>query len=232
MNKPFPSEEFEQELFSLIQRLLQVDGIRFSIYVPWAQLKQERSSDHDLDDMVKAYSEKYWSIDPMHPSYYEDSDKVVICNSQLMDNEEWSKTKILNKFYKPNGYFHNCDMFLKQKNRIVAVLSMIRKAPSTPFTETEIGLLEHTQPFIEYCLGKIYISERVHNRSSLIEEYSLTAREVDVIEIALTGVSNKILCRHLGISLPTLRTHMQRIYSKINVHSNAELISKLNKYTS
>jgi DNA-binding CsgD family transcriptional regulator len=231
MREPLQTEEFEQELFELIQRLLPVDGIRFSIYAPWAQLKQERSSDHDLDGMMRDYTKKYWALDPMHPSHYEDSDQVVICNSQLMNNEEWSKTEILNKFYQPNGYFHNCDMFLKQKNRIVAVLSLIRKNASTPFTKTEINLLRHTQPFIEYCLGKIYISERVHNRSSLIEEYNLTAREVDVIEIALTGVSNKILCRHLGISLPTLRTHMQRIYSKVDVHSNAELISKLSKYT-
>ena len=231
MNKPFPTKEFEQELFSLIQRLLPVDGIRFFMYVPWAQLKQELSSDHDLDEMVKDYPKKYWTIDPMHPSHYEDTEHTVICNSQLMDNEAWSQTEILNKFYRPNGYFHNCDMFFRQKNRIVAILSMVRKNPAMPFTDAEMEQLRHNQPFIEYCLGKMYISDRAHNRSSLIDKYHLTAREVDVIEIALTGVSNKILCRHLGISLPTLRTHMQRIYSKLDVHSNAELISKLAKYT-
>lgn len=230
MSEPHPTEEFEQELFSLIHRLLPVDGIRFFIYVPWAQLKQELSSDHDLDDMMEDYPKKYWSIDPMHPSHYEGTDKAVISNSQLMSHEAWSQTEILNKFYRPNGYFHNCDMFFRQKDRIVAILSMVRKNPASPFTDTEMDLLRHTQPFIEYCLEKMYISERAHNRSSLIDEYHLTAREVDVIEIALTGVSNKVLCRHLGISLPTLRTHMQRIYSKLDVHSNAELISKLAKY--
>lgn len=156
--------------------MLSVDGIRFSIYVPWAQLKRERGSDHELDEMVEDYPKMYWELDPMHPSHFEDSDQVVICNSQLMSNEAWSQTAILKQFYLPNGYFHNCDMFLKQKGRIVAVLSMVRKDVVTPFTETEIDLLGHIQPFVEYCLGKIYISERVHNRSSLIEEYNLTAR--------------------------------------------------------
>jgi DNA-binding CsgD family transcriptional regulator len=61
----------------------------------------------------------------------------------------------------------------------------------------------------------------------LSAEYGLTAREMDVVEIALTGAGNKILSKHLGISLPTLRTHLQRIFAKVGVRSNAELISRL-----
>jgi DNA-binding CsgD family transcriptional regulator len=90
-----------------------------------------------------------------------------------------------------------------------------------------VQILNQVQPFIEYSLNKIHISNRVHNRSSLCAEYGLTAREMDVVEIALTGVGNKVLSRHLGISLPTLRTHLQRIFAKLGVRSNAELISRL-----
>ncbi|MEP7299407.1 MAG: LuxR C-terminal-related transcriptional regulator [Burkholderiales bacterium] len=58
-------------------------------------------------------------------------------------------------------------------------------------------------------------------------QFRLTARELDVVEIAMTGVSNKVLCKHLEISLPTLRTHIQSIYTKVGVRSNAELIARV-----
>ena len=95
------------------------------------------------------------------------------------------------------------------------------------FTDKEVERLKQVQPFIEYCLKKVYLSKRVHDRESLCDEYGFTARELDVVELALTGASNKVLVQQLKISLPTLRTHMQNIFSKVGVHSSSELISKL-----
>lgn len=221
------AEEFQQALFALVHPLLPADGIRFLIYVPWAQLKQEVGSDAQIDRMAQEYARSFWEVDPMHPSRFEDQEVVVISNSMIMDDIAWRETVIYREFYRPHGYFHNCDMFLKQNGRIVAVLSLVRKRADEPFTAREVELLARLQPFIEYALGKSYVSERVHNRASLSAEYGLTAREMDVVEIALTGASNKILSKHLGISLPTLRTHLQNIFTKVGVRSNAELISRL-----
>ena len=225
------SEDFRRELFALIHRMLPVDGIRFYVYVPWAELKQDRASDEHLDQMVVAYSKSFWAVDPMHPSRFEETPTVVVSNSLLMDDASWQETDIYRGFYLPNGYFHNCDIFFKQKDRIVAVLSLVRKDAHQPFTPTELEALNRIQPFIQYSLEAIYVPHRVHNRSSLAAEFQLTARELDVVEIAMSGASNKVLCRHLGISLPTLRTHMQNIYMKTQVRSNSELISKLGRMT-
>jgi DNA-binding CsgD family transcriptional regulator len=220
-------EEFQQALFGLVHRLLPADGTRFFIYVPWAQLKQEAGSDSHIDLMAKEYSRRFWELDPMHPSRFEGQATVVISNSMIMADAEWCNTAMFKEFYEPNGYFHNCDMFFRQNDRIVAVLSLVRRTADRPFTAREVEILDQVQPFIEYSLGKIYISSRVHNRSNLSVQYGLTAREMDVVEIALTGVGNKVLSKHLGISLPTLRTHLQSIFSKVGVRSNAELLSKL-----
>jgi DNA-binding CsgD family transcriptional regulator len=227
MSNPDVFEEFQQALFGLVRRLLPSDGTRFFIYVPWVQLRQEAGSDSHIDSMAKEYSRRFWELDPMHPSRFESQATVVVSNSMIMNDADWRETVMFKEFYKPNGYFHNCDVFLKQNDRIVAVLTLVRKRASQPFTTREVQILNQVQPFIEYSLNKIHISNRVHNRSSLCAEYGLTAREMDVVEIALTGVGNKVLSRHLGISLPTLRTHLQRIFAKLGVRSNAELISRL-----
>jgi len=163
----------------------------------------------------------------MHPSNFEDKDTVVITNSMLMTDFSWQRTLIFKEFFKPHGYFHNADVFFRQKDRIIAVLSLVRKDPKQHFTDQEVELLKKVQPFIQYCLSKVYLPKRVHDRSSLADKYDFTARELDVVELALTGASNKVLVRQLKISLPTLRTHLQNIYAKVGVHSSSELISKL-----
>lgn len=221
------TEAFETELFEMARRLLPVDGLRFNIYVPKAHLHQDVSANDSEADAAEDYQSNYWHLDPMHPSNFEDTDTVVITNSMLMSDSAWQKTEIFKKFLKPIGYFHNADVFFRQEDRIIGVLTLVRKDSTKHFTDQEVALLKKVQPFIQYTLLNVYLSERVHDRQSMSDEYNLTTRELDVVELALTGASNKILVEKLNISLPTLRTHLQNVYSKVGVHSNSELISTL-----
>ena len=214
-------------MFALINRLIPVDGLRFNVYVPRINLNQEVGSDKKINQMTKDYVNEYWLHDPMHPSRFEETATTVISNSLLMTNSAWRETHIYKEFFQPHNFFHNADVFFRQKNRIVAVLSLVRKNSDCPFTGQEVKLLEKLQPFIQFSLNKDYLPKRIHDRVSLVEKYGFTARELDVVELALTGASNKVLTDQLMISQPTLRTHLQNIYTKVDVHSSSELISKL-----
>ena len=220
-------EGFQNELFALINRVITVDGLRFNIYVPRLNLNEEVGSDLLMEQMSKDYANEYWSHDPMHPSCFEGTSVVVITNSLLMTDVSWQQTQIYKEFFKPHDIFHNADVFFRQKNRIIAVLSLVRKNRKEPFIKAEVELLTKLQPFIQYSLNKVYLPKRVHDRVSLAKKFGFTARELDVVELALTGASNKVLIGQLKISQPTLRTHLQNIYLKVGVHSSSELISKL-----
>lgn len=52
---------------------------------------------------------------------------------------------------------------------------------------------------------------------------SLTAREVDTVELMLKGHSTKSLARLLGIDDGTAANHKRNIYAKLKVHSQAQL---------
>lgn len=227
MKRAESPEEFQEHLFDLIKRLLPVDGLRFNVYVPRIDLDHEVASGKDMRRMTQEYHDKFWLIDPMHPSRYDDSEVNVISNSMLMTDVAWLRTEIYKEFFEPRGYFHNVDVFFRNTRRIIAVLSLLRNDKSRPFTAAEVAVLEAIQPFIQYTLSNVYLPQRIHDRSTLAQEFELTPRELDVVEIALTGASNKILVEQLQVSLPTLRTHLQNIYAKVGVHSNSELISKL-----
>lgn len=53
----------------------------------------------------------------------------------------------------------------------------------------------------------------------------LTAREHEVLELILTGKSNRQIAESLNISESTVKTHARNIFAKYNISSRAELIS-------
>ncbi len=50
----------------------------------------------------------------------------------------------------------------------------------------------------------------------------LTARELDVMRALADGLSTQDICDRLVISRNTLRTHVQNIMSRLDVHSKLE----------
>ncbi|MFJ4374353.1 LuxR C-terminal-related transcriptional regulator [Pseudomonas japonica] len=57
----------------------------------------------------------------------------------------------------------------------------------------------------------------------------LTARELEVIRLILSGCSNKEVASKLGISAETVKVHRRHVYAKLNVKSPQELFSLFHK---
>jgi DNA-binding CsgD family transcriptional regulator len=53
---------------------------------------------------------------------------------------------------------------------------------------------------------------------------ALTSRELEIEALAVKAFSNKEIARQLGISLPTVSTHLRHIYLKRGVTSRAALV--------
>jgi DNA-binding NarL/FixJ family response regulator len=64
-----------------------------------------------------------------------------------------------------------------------------------------------------------HVSERIQG---------LTERELQVYELAATGARKDEIGERLFISSATARTHLERVYRKLGVHSQAELIAMNN----
>lgn len=48
---------------------------------------------------------------------------------------------------------------------------------------------------------------------------ALTRRELDVLRLAAAGLSSRAIAERLGLSLHTVRTHLQNVLSKLGTHS-------------
>ncbi len=56
--------------------------------------------------------------------------------------------------------------------------------------------------------------------------YQLTPREKDVLSSLARGNSYKLIAAEFEISLDTVRTHLKKVYDKLQVHSQTEAVSK------
>jgi len=58
---------------------------------------------------------------------------------------------------------------------------------------------------------------------------SLSEREIEVLKLIATGLTNQEIAEKLFISLNTVRTHTKNINSKLNVHSRTQAIARAKK---
>lgn len=74
-----------------------------------------------------------------------------------------------------------------------------------------------------------YINNLAEERSRRVKELGLTAREIEVIRLCSEGLSNAGIAEKLHVSIYTIKNHKQNIFLKMDVHSNAEMLSAANQ---
>ena len=57
------------------------------------------------------------------------------------------------------------------------------------------------------------------------EDYNLSSREKDVLQLLVKGKSYKTIAQLCFISHDTVRTHIKHIYEKLQVHSAPEAVA-------
>ncbi len=58
------------------------------------------------------------------------------------------------------------------------------------------------------------------------DDYSLTARELEILNLLVEGMSNASIAKRLFISIQTVRNHIRHIYEKLQVHSKSQAVVK------
>ena len=71
-----------------------------------------------------------------------------------------------------------------------------------------------------------FFSRKENGRQQQLEQYSLTKREKEILQLLIDGKSYKLIADGCHISMQTLFTHTRNIYNKLNIHSRAEIAAR------
>ena len=115
---------------------------------------------------------------------------------------------------KPNGYIR---LFVDEGQPMAALLtSLSAKVP-------------HQRDYINTLLAAFPTSENNQSPSSKPPQplpNLLTNRELEILQLMVEGKSNRDIADGLVISFETVRTHVKRIYGKLEVHRRSQAIAR------
>lgn len=209
---------FQRESLDLINRLVRLSSSGF--YLVNTDMQHRGVVLRNIDAAAERdYIRNYQEMDPLNPAHFVGTDALVACLDEQISERELLASQYYLQFMLPLNHRHVADMFFRRGNDIIAVLTMLRAADSGPFSQEELALLRDLQPFLEYSLNAVYLPRRYRERDSVQQRYSLTDRELDVVELIVAGASNKHIARELGLSLATVKTHLQHVFHKLGVSS-------------
>ncbi|MBA3828983.1 MAG: response regulator transcription factor [Taibaiella sp.] len=63
----------------------------------------------------------------------------------------------------------------------------------------------------------------------LLEKFRISTRELQVLQLMATGLSNQEIATHLFISLNTIKTHSSSLFMKMEVKRRTQAIDKARK---
>lgn len=216
--------QFQRKSLELVRSLVPLSSSVFFLVDP--DMQHRGTVLYNLKpDVEKDYTEKYGSLDPLHPERFANSQETVATLDSRMAPHFLKKTDYYRNFMVPNNHRYVADMFFRRNGNIIAVLSMMREESIGDFRSDELALLRKIQPFLEYSLNTVYLPQREQQRQSIAAKYALTDRELDVLEFLLCGNGNKQIAAEMGLGLATVKTHVHHIFQKTGVKGRSELVS-------
>jgi DNA-binding NarL/FixJ family response regulator len=70
------------------------------------------------------------------------------------------------------------------------------------------------------------VFQHFRNRKPVNEEFGLTKREKEILELLVKGNSYKMIADKTSISVDTVKKHLQNIYHKLHVNCGTEAVAK------
>lgn len=101
---------------------------------------------------------------------------------------------------------------------------LLKKHISTRLSESISEVLDGGAP-MSPSIARMVISS-MHRKTQQPNPYQLSNRESEVLASLSKGNSYKLIAAEFSISIDTVRSHIKKIYEKLQVHSQTEAVSK------
>lgn len=107
-----------------------------------------------------------------------------------------------------------------------AVGYLLKRTPPIRLLEAIQDAHNGGAPMTSSIARKILQMLPAQQRITESNDYKLTERETEILNLLVKGNSYKMIADKCGISIDTVRSHIKKIYDKLHVHSQTEAVAK------
>lgn len=185
----------------------------------------------------EAYLNRYHELDPGRALLQHPLDELIA--SPWTRRARWASVQVSaaerdrrraeflryrREFLLPNGFFHHLGFCFRGPDGQALLFDFHRPAQAPPF-----GKLDQARAMMvgTYLCGSTSRAHHPRTKSEDAPDSGLSAREVDVADAVVKGLSNKEVAGQLNISVRTVENHMRSIFSKLGVRTRTRLAAKL-----
>lgn len=101
---------------------------------------------------------------------------------------------------------------------------LLKNTSPVRFIQALNELMEGGAPMSPFVAQKVFQFFRKNNQSK--QEFNLTSREMEMLELLVKGNSYKMIADKSGITIDTVKKHLQNIYHKLHVSCGTEAVAK------
>ena len=228
---------FWTALVRLLGRYVPVDNWVVLIYSAGKPrvLAESPGADGGMDSLFQDYLKGLYLLDPFYIANRE-SPRSGLFRLQDVAPECFEQTDYYQRYFRLNIVTDEVHINVQLDNERTLSLSL---GSQCRFNLEQSALLGLVQPWVAALMRQRLTFEREpreapeqpanwQNRLEAAAEQlttPLTAREMEVALLLLSGCSNKEIARKLVISAETVKVHRKHMYSKLGIKSQSELFS-------
>ena len=174
-----------------------------------------------------AFWERFWTChwDCQLCSYPERTSDLrsVVKPSDFYSARQWHSTGMDCDYHRPHGLEHELQLCLPEPAGLSAgpgrnVRLYLYRGPGPDFSERDRAVLTLLRPH----LHQAYLD--AERRRHPVPRR--TPRQDDLLRLLAAGHTNTQIARHLGISEGTVGTHLENIYTRLNVSSRTAAVTR------
>jgi DNA-binding CsgD family transcriptional regulator len=171
----------------------------------------------------QAFWEHYWDCESCsYPDRTGDL-RSILKIADFYSARQWNATGMYWDYYRPLGFEHELKLSLPTGRQQLAgpgrtVRLVFFRGPGPDFSERDRALLVLLRPHLHQAY--LDAERRRHPVPPL------TPRHWDLLKLVAAGHTNAQIARRLGISEGTVGTHLENIYTRLNVSSRTAAVTR------
>lgn len=177
-------------------------------------------------ELRREYLGRYQASDPLHPRLFAETRKSLVGTRDIGGTRQLERTPF-GEFAHAAGMPVFVRVLFRLDGLLVGALFVGRTAWEGEFSDREVAFLSRAQAFLEqaYCLA-IRRQPEIGGEQ-VLRQAGLTLREAEVARHAASGMRSREIADLLIVSETTVKTHLARIYNKLDVRTRTELAARL-----